>query len=100
LAGELPPVLFVLVVIPQFNVSVLSELSKPRIEKDVTPTGERTARAECPNCGTSFEFPYLLLYLLEGAPSAGKSTTAGYLHDALELTIYEEVCTSPDYRKS
>lgn len=59
------------------------------VEKPVTGTTSGTARATCPDCETTFEFPSRPLLTLEGAPSAGKSTTAGRLQNELELAVYE-----------
>lgn len=60
------------------------------IDKPVRPVdGEDRAVAECPDCDHEFEFPYLPLAVLEGAPAVGKSTTAGHLGDRPSRTIYE-----------
>jgi hypothetical protein len=59
------------------------------VEKEIAATGADTATAACPECGGTYDFPYLTLYTLEGAPASGKSTTAGRLHGTIDLAVYE-----------
>lgn len=61
----------------------------PAVEKPVVDTGNGSATAECPDCGERFRFPYWPLFVLEGAPAVGKSTTAGLLDGDIELAVYE-----------
>lgn len=58
-------------------------------DKRIVETGGETAVAACPECGERFEFPYLTLYTLEGAPATGKSTAAGRLQEAIDPFVYE-----------
>lgn len=59
------------------------------IEKSIFDAEDGYATAECPNCGKRFQFRYLPLYTLEGAPGVGKSTTAGLLEGEISPTMYE-----------
>lgn len=59
------------------------------VEKAVEESGDGDATAECPDCYETFRFPYRPLYTLEGAPAAGKSTTAGRLDGDVDLAVYE-----------
>jgi hypothetical protein len=59
------------------------------IDKRIVDACETTATAVCPDCGEHFEFSYLPLHILEGAPATGKSTTAGRIQDRIDLAIYE-----------
>ncbi|KZN24482.1 hypothetical protein A4G99_08845 [Haladaptatus sp. R4] len=59
------------------------------IEKQILDSEDGHATAECPECSERFEFRYLPLYSLEGAPGVGKSTTAGLLEGEISPTVYE-----------
>lgn len=59
------------------------------VDKRIVDAGDEVATAVCPDCGERFEFPHLPLYILEGAPATGKSTTAGRIQDRIDLSIYE-----------
>jgi hypothetical protein len=59
------------------------------VEKEIVETAGDVGVAACPDCGTHFEFPYHTLFTLEGAPTSGKSTTAGRLDGDIDLAICE-----------
>lgn len=59
------------------------------VDKPIVGSKNGYGVAECPDCNETFQFPYLSLYTLEGAPAVGKSTTTGLLEDDIDLSIYE-----------
>lgn len=59
------------------------------VKKTIVSSTDGHATAECADCHNKFQFPYLPLYTIEGAPAVGKSTTGGRLEDDLGVTVYE-----------